>query len=54
MRRIDFSGWPLIVITTIVLLDLMAFAIGLVGAYIADEYMTPAFSEQSVPQPKLY
>ena len=28
--------------------------LGLLGVYIADEYVTPAVSEQSVPPPRLY
>jgi hypothetical protein len=54
MRRITVSGWLVVVVTVVVVLDLMAFAIGLIGIYVADEYMTPAFSEQSFPQPKRY
>jgi len=33
---------------------LSALALGLLAIYVADEYMTPAFSEQSVPPPRLY
>jgi hypothetical protein len=54
MRRIAFPRWALVVVAVIVLLNLTAFVAGLVGVYIADEYVTPAFSEQSFPQPRRY
>lgn len=46
--------WALIAAVAIVVISLVAFALGLIVGYIADEYMTPAFSEQSVPPPRAY
>jgi hypothetical protein len=49
-----FPPWVIILSAFIVLLSLFAFVLGLVGGYSADEYMTPAFSEQSVPPSRPY
>jgi hypothetical protein len=48
-----FPRWVPIVVAVIVVLGLTAFVVGIVGAYIADEYMTPAASEHSFPPPRL-
>ena len=53
MTQIVFPRWVPVVVAAIVVLGLRAFAVGLVGVYIADEYMTTAFSEHSVPPPRL-
>jgi len=42
------------ILLALVLLNLLGFVAGLIGSVIADEYMTPAYSEQSYPQPRLY
>jgi hypothetical protein len=49
-----FPPWVTILAFVIVLVSLWALVLGLVGGYIADEYMTPAFSEQSVPPSRGY
>jgi len=41
MTQIVFPRWVTVVVAAIVVLGLTAFAVGLVGVYIADEYMTP-------------
>jgi hypothetical protein len=53
MMQIIFPRWVTVVVAAIVVLGLTAFAVGLVGVYIADEYMSPAHSEHSVPPPRL-
>ena len=53
MTQIIFPRCVPVVVAAIVVLGLTAIAVGLVGVYIADEYMTPAFSEHSVPPPRL-
>ena len=50
MRQIDLPAGHPIVVAAMVVLGLTAFVVGLVGAYIADEYMTPASSEHSFPR----
>jgi hypothetical protein len=54
MKRIEFPRWSLVVGTVLLVIWMGALVVGLVGIYIADEYATPAFSEQSFPQPRLY
>ena len=54
MKRIEFPRWSLVVGTVLLVIWMGALVVGLVGIYIADEYVTPAFSEQSFPQPRLY
>ena len=54
MTLIAFPRWALIVGLVLLVVWFAAVAVGLVSIYVADEYMTPAFSEQSVPQPRLY
>ena len=54
MNRIAFPPWALVVGTALLVIWLAALVVGLIGIYIADEYLTPAFSEQSVPPPRLY
>ena len=54
MTLIACPRWMLVVGLVLIAIWLSALAIGLVAIYIADEYVTPAFSEQSVPQPRLY
>jgi hypothetical protein len=50
---VAYSRWSLGVIVLFVLLNMALWVGGLFAIYIADEYVTPAFSEQSVPQPHL-
>jgi hypothetical protein len=52
--QIAFSRGVLIGLTVLLLLNMTLWLVGLIGIYIGDEYVTPALSEQSVPQPKLY
>ena len=54
MRQIAFSPGGLAIVAAIVFFNLAAFAAGLVVIYIGDEYVTPAFSEQSVPPPLVH
>ena len=54
MMRIAFPRSALIVGTALLVIWMVALVAGLVWIYVADEYMTPAFSEQSFPQPRLY
>lgn len=54
MTQTALPRWALIAAVAIVVISLVAFALGLIVGYIADEYMTPAFSEQSVPPPRAY
>ena len=54
MSEFALPRWAVIVVVVIVFFTLMAFALALVGGYIADEYMTPALSEQSVPPARTY
>ena len=54
MKSIAFPRWVLVVGTALLVIWLTALVVGLIGIYIADEYVTPAFSEQSVPPPRLY
>jgi hypothetical protein len=54
MDRIAFPRPALIIGTVLIMIWMAAIAAGLVWVYVADEYMTPAFSEQSFPQPRLY
>jgi len=51
---IAFPRWALVVGVVFLATWMAALVMGLVGIYIADDYLTPAFSEQSVPQPRLY
>jgi hypothetical protein len=54
MTRIAFPPSALIIGTVLMTLWMVAIVAGLVCIYVADEYVTPAFSEQSFPQPLLY
>ena len=54
MNRVAFPPWALVVGTALLVIWLTALVVSLIGIYIADEYVTPAFSEQSVPPPRLY
>ena len=51
---IAFSRSTIIVGAVLLFVWMAALPLGLLGIYIADEYVKPAFSEQSVPQPRLY
>jgi hypothetical protein len=53
-RGIAFSKATMTIGAALVLIWMLMLALGLLGIYIADEYLTPAFSEQSVPPPRLY
>ena len=53
VTQIVVPRWVPRVVAAVVVLSLTAFVVGLVGAYIADEYMTPAYDEYSVPPPRL-
>ena len=54
MKRIEFPRWSLAVGTVLLVIWMGVLVLGLVGIYVADEYLTPAASEQSFPQPRLY
>ena len=54
MRQITFPDWVPAVVALIVVFNLTVFVTGLVVICIADEYVTPAFSEQSVPPSRAY
>ena len=54
VNRIAFPRWVLAVGTALLVIWMTVLVAGLIGIYIADEYLTPAFSEQSVPPPRLY
>jgi uncharacterized membrane protein YdfJ with MMPL/SSD domain len=54
VTQIVSRPWDLAVVAALVLLVLLLTVAGLIGAYVADEYMTPAFSEHSVPPPRPY
>jgi hypothetical protein len=54
MKPIVFPRWSLVVGAALLAIWMGVLVLGLVGIYIADEYVTPAFSEQSFPQPRLY
>ena len=54
MHAIRCSRSMFVVGMVLVTVWLSALALGLLAIYVADEYMTPAFSEQSVPPPRLY
>ena len=54
MHEIAFSRSTLVIGSVLVVLWLASLVLGLLGVYIADEYVTPAVSEQSVPPPRLY
>jgi hypothetical protein len=49
MRSVVVPRWIIIVGTVLVLLGLMTFVASLVVGYILDEYVSPPFSQQSVP-----
>jgi hypothetical protein len=53
-RGIALSKATMTVGAALVVLWMLVLALGLLGIYIADEYVTPAFSEHSVPPPRLY
>jgi hypothetical protein len=54
MSDIVFPRWGVIVAALLVLFCLTVFLLSLVVIYIGDEYVDPAFSEQSVPPPRSY
>ena len=54
VKSIVFPRWVLAVGMALLVIWMTAIVVGLIGIYIADEYVTPAVSEQSVPQPRLY
>lgn len=54
MKPIVFPNWSLVVGAALLAIWVGVLVLGLVGIYIADEYVRPAFSEQSFPQPRLY
>ena len=54
MTLIAFPRWALIVGLVLLVVWFAALALGLVGIYVADEYMTPALNEQSVPPARAY
>jgi len=54
MKPIVFPRWSPVVGAALLAIWMGALVLDLVGIYIADEYVTPAFSEQSFPQPRLY
>ena len=46
--------WGVVVATIIALFCLTVFLVSLGMIYVGDEYVQPAFSEQSVPPPRSY
>ena len=54
MHQIIATRQMMIIGSVLVTIWLTALVLGLFAIYVADEYVTPAFSEQSVPQPRLY
>jgi hypothetical protein len=54
MHQIACSRWMVVVGLVLFTIWLSALAVGLLAIYVADEYVTPSFSEQSVPPPRLY
>jgi uncharacterized membrane protein len=54
MSEVFVPRWVVIVATLVVLFSLTVFALSLVVGYIGDEYVRPAFSEQSVPPARPY
>jgi hypothetical protein len=51
---IAFSRPTLVIGAVVLFLWMASLPLGLLAICIADEYVKPAFSEQSVPQPRLY
>ena len=54
MSEVFVPRWVVIVATLVVLFCLTAFLVSRVVAYIGDEYVSPAFSEHSVPPARSY
>ena len=51
MSQVVVPRWIIVVGSIVVLLGVMVFLAALVVGYIGDEYVTPAFSESSIPPP---
>jgi hypothetical protein len=54
VKSIAFPRWVVAVGMALLVIWMTVLVAGLIGIYIADEYVTPAVSEQSVPPPRLY
>jgi hypothetical protein len=54
VKSIAFPRWVLAVVVALLVIWMTVLVAGLIGIYIADEEVSPAFSEQSVPKPRLY
>jgi hypothetical protein len=52
--QIAFPRWVVLTLAVLLLLNMTLWLVGLVGIYVGDEHVSPALSEQSVPQPKPY
>jgi hypothetical protein len=54
MSQSVVARWIIVVAGVLVLVGLMTLVAALIVDYILDEYVTPPFSEQSVPSPRPY
>jgi hypothetical protein len=52
--RANIDRWGLHVIVMAVVLTILLFLASLVVIYVGDEYVSPAWDEQSVPAPRTY
>ena len=54
MPSVVIPRWIIIVAAVLVLIGLMTFVASLAVGYILDEYVSPPFSQQSVPSSRPY
>jgi hypothetical protein len=54
MESIAFSRSTIVIGSIFLAVWVTTMLVGLVSIYVADEFMRPSFSEQSVPPPRLY
>jgi hypothetical protein len=54
VKNIAFPRWVFAVGMALLVIWMTVLVAGIFAIYIADEYVTPAVSEQSVPPPRLY
>jgi TRAP-type C4-dicarboxylate transport system permease small subunit len=52
--RANIDRWGLPAIVMAVVLTILLFLASLVVIYVGDEYVSPAWDEQSVPAPRTY
>jgi TRAP-type C4-dicarboxylate transport system permease small subunit len=52
--RANIDRWGLHAIVMAVVLTILLFLASLVVIYVGDEYVSPAWDEQSVPAPRTY